>query len=403
MVFDYNTHIQRLLTDIGYRYEAIPTYDATYWSPFHTWMLYTLGPTSPCNVKQLTELEQVAGGIVEASISLCKRRHKACLAKLTALVVVIDDSIEDEAKLYLGEAQQNGLLGLYHESMKELSEIYGNDAVLRGCSRCPLDNLRRRVPNGKGYFDLRGRTTDLEAFALKFLRTSPDYLRLKSGIAEAYAAGIFKATKDQIFPLRRYIKVLPDVTFFINAMNDVLSFHKEELAGETYNLIHLRTRSLSASGERGSGHAGKWTHYDTFQLLCEELRQATRRIDGLLRLEECERRMRGDPGMDGIDELDIQLAKQWRKFRDGYVSWHVECRRYKLDFIKAVIKMWELESPASKAGIKSDYPKVHRDNHFVKVFVFNIRQTPNSPGGVRKLSKFDTLDGFLSFRGLETE
>jgi hypothetical protein len=120
-------------------------------------------------------------------------------------------------------------------------------------------------------------------------------------------------------------------------MNDVLSFHKEELAGETYNLIHLRTHSLSASGERGSGHAGKWTHYDTFQLLCEELKQATRRIDGLLRLEECERRMRGDLGMDGIDELDIQLAKQWRKFRDGYISWHVECRRYKLDFMKAVI------------------------------------------------------------------
>jgi hypothetical protein len=146
-VFDYNTHIQRLLTDIGYRYEAIPTYDATYWSPFHTWVLYTLGPTSPCNVKQLTELEHVAGGIVERVYPYANVDIKLVFAKLTALIVVIDDSIEDEAvyaaiaqfsqKLYLGEAQQNGLLGLYHESMKELSEIYGNDAVLRGVAVVP--------------------------------------------------------------------------------------------------------------------------------------------------------------------------------------------------------------------------------------------------------------------------
>ncbi|KAJ7816862.1 isoprenoid synthase domain-containing protein [Mycena olivaceomarginata] len=280
---------------------------------------------------------------------------KLVFAKLTALVTLIDDSIEDEAvyaaiaqfsqKRYLGEAQQNGMLGLYHKSMKELSEIYGNDAVLRGVAVVPwitfidgclmekdILTAERELANGHDLSRL-GRTTDLEALALKF----PEYLRLKNGVAEAYTAGIFKATKDQIFPLRRYIKVLPDVTFFINAMNDVLSFHKEELAGETYNLIHLRTRSLSASGERGSGNAGKWTHYDTFQLLCEELRQAIRRIDGSLRLGECERSMRGDPGMDGIDELDIQLAKQWRGFRDGYVSWHLECRRYKLDVMKAII------------------------------------------------------------------
>lgn len=42
---DFTTGIQRLLTDIGYRYESLPPHDTEYWGPFHAWMLYTLGPT----------------------------------------------------------------------------------------------------------------------------------------------------------------------------------------------------------------------------------------------------------------------------------------------------------------------------------------------------------------------
>jgi hypothetical protein len=104
-------------------------------------MLCTLGPTSTSNVTQLTELEYVVGGIVERVYPYASADIKLVFAKLTGLVTLIDDSIEDEAvyaaivqfsqKLYLGEAQQNRMLGLYHKSVKELSEIYGNDAVLR--------------------------------------------------------------------------------------------------------------------------------------------------------------------------------------------------------------------------------------------------------------------------------
>jgi hypothetical protein len=48
-----------------------------------------------------------------------------------------------------------------------------------------------------------------------------------------------------------------------DAMNDVLSFHNEKLAGETYNFIHLLTRPLSSSGAHGSGVNGQWMCYDT--------------------------------------------------------------------------------------------------------------------------------------------
>ncbi|KAJ7131825.1 isoprenoid synthase domain-containing protein [Mycena crocata] len=329
----YSSCIQRLLTDIGYRYEAFPPYDGTYWEPFHAWMLYTLGPACSWTIAQLTELEHAAGGIMERSFPYAATDLKLLFAKLTALAILLDDSIEDDAvyaeivqfshKLYSGEAQQNGLLALYHENLKELSVFYGNDSILRGLAIVPWITYLDACLVEKDIF-----TAECD---------SPHYLRSKSGIAEAYVAGIFKATRDQSCAVAKYIRAVPDLTFFIEVMNDLLSFHKEELAGETHNLIHLRTRALSSSGAARSGHEGEWTPYDTFSLLCDEVREATLRIDGLLRLEECERKVCGVTGLDDIDDFDVDVARQWRGWRDGYISWHFECRRYKLDFLKGVL------------------------------------------------------------------
>ncbi|KAJ6571451.1 terpenoid synthase [Mycena capillaripes] len=380
---DYSTAIQRLLKDIGYRYEPFPPYDTNFWGPFHTWVLYTLGPTSSWGSKQLAELEHASGGIIERAYPYSSNQLRLLYAKLTAIAILIDDSIEDDTihteilqfshKLYRGEDQQNGMLALYHENMKELSDMFGSDTVLRGLATVPWINYIdaclmekqiftaevrlncspsrtscSRLPFIEQFLEITGIyrfgwvCTEIVSIGTTCMVShshridSPHYLRSKSGIAEAYAAAIFKATKDQYLPLTKFIKVLPDLTFYIEVINDLLSFHKEEIDGETYNLIHLRTRSLALSGVRGNGSAGEWTSNDTFGLLCDEIREATRRIDGLLRLDECERKARGEAGVS-VDEVDVQIAKQWRGFRDGYISWHFECRRYKLEFMKRAV------------------------------------------------------------------
>lgn len=143
---------------------------------------------------------------------------------------------------------------------------------------------------------------------------------------------------------------IPDLTFFIvsaaiiiskyslftvvispqEVINDLLSFHKEQLAGETANLVYLRTQSLHA--EPGTGPSGEWTPGDTINLLCNEVRDATHRIDKLLKLDEYER---SPKDVDDVDvQLDMAIAKQWRGWRDGYIAWHLECVRYKLDFMR---------------------------------------------------------------------
>ncbi|KAJ7748359.1 terpenoid synthase [Mycena metata] len=362
---DYTDCIKRLLIDIGYRDEPFPAYDSNYWGLFHSWMLEELGPTSTWSLKQLSELEHAAGGIVERAYPCASLQLKLLYAKLTAIAILIDDSLEDEAvhaeilqfshRLYLGHGQENGMLALYHENMKELSDAFADDAVLRGLAIVPWINYIDACLLEKVLFTTQVRLDtcfnfELDSSAISHsardsppfadadaLAPNPHYLRSKSGVAEAYAAGIFKASKEQNIPLTRYIRVLPDLTFFIEVINDILSFYKEELAGETYNLIQLRTRSLSSSGARGSGVDEEWTAHDTLLLLCDEIRAATYRIDRMLRLEECEAKMRGETGNVDIDEVDLEIARQWRGWRDGYISWHFECRRYKLSPLKAMI------------------------------------------------------------------
>ncbi|KAF7343862.1 Terpenoid synthase [Mycena sanguinolenta] len=292
--------IHRLLSEIGFRHRPSPPCDADFWEPFHGWMLNLLGPMSSWGPEMLAELEHSSGDLIERIYPYASLELKLLFAKLSAMAILIDDCFEElhddlvqfSAKLYRGEAQTNGLLALYYTSMQELSDMYGKDSVLRGLAIVPWMNFLDGCLMEKQVLTAERQQSKCEnedGLALKF----PHYLRSKSGIAEAYAAGIFKITKDQYLPLTNYIRTLPEVAFYIEAFNDVLSFYKEEIAEETCNFIHLRTRSISFSGACGTN---QWTQYDTLRLLCSELTEATHRIDALLRLNECERKVRGRGG-----------------------------------------------------------------------------------------------------------
>ncbi|KAK7046474.1 terpenoid synthase [Favolaschia claudopus] len=357
---EFTQCVRRFLKDIGFCHEPFPPYDAQCWGPFHDWMLDVLGPGSSWNDKQLVELEHVGRGIIERSYPYASTEIKLLYAKLTAIVTLIDDSMEDEAmhqdivqfsdRVYQGETQQNPVLALYHEDLKTLSKLHKQDSVLRGLAVVPwIDHIDACLME-KQLLILECKRSEADgAELIKYSREDslasklrvPHYLRSKSAVSEAYAACIFKPDNQQNLPLTKYMKAIPDIVFFIEATNDILSFYKEELAGETYNLIHLRTRSIAASGSMcmsGSGPDGIWTPYDTLKLLCDELRDATHRIDGLLRLEECEKKLQGESGLNDIDDVDITIAMQWRGWRHGYISWHLECRRYKLDFLREIVE-----------------------------------------------------------------
>ncbi|OAX39480.1 terpenoid synthase [Rhizopogon vinicolor AM-OR11-026] len=71
----------------------------------------------------------------------------------------------------------------------------------------------------------------------------PEYSRLLSGIGSAFSLFIFPAT----IPYQEYIQCMPDLMYVVNGVNDVLSFYKEEAAGENANYVSLvaATRGLT--------------------------------------------------------------------------------------------------------------------------------------------------------------
>jgi len=61
----------------------------------------------------------------------------------------------------------------------------------------------------------------------------PTFSRVMSGASEAYGLFIFPSHLS----LPSHIQALPELMVFINNGNDILSFYKEEAAGETVNRV----------------------------------------------------------------------------------------------------------------------------------------------------------------------
>ncbi|KAJ7615549.1 isoprenoid synthase domain-containing protein [Roridomyces roridus] len=73
----------------------------------------------------------------------------------------------------------------------------------------------------------------------------PPYIRAKDGQPDAFAYMVF--TRDACPDVSVYLHAIPDISTFINLTNDVLSFYKEELAGDKHNLVHGRAQTSGAT------------------------------------------------------------------------------------------------------------------------------------------------------------
>lgn len=124
----------------------------------------------------------------------------------------------------------------------------------------------------------------------------PSYKRARNGLGEVFSAFIWD--KFSFPDVATYIQALPDAIVFLIHCNDVLSFYKEELAGDTKNFIHDRARVT-----------GKHAHIVALELL-EEVIASVHRVRDILQ---------------GEKERDA-----WERFLTGYVSFHLTTPRYKL-------------------------------------------------------------------------
>ncbi|KAG2151403.1 isoprenoid synthase domain-containing protein, partial [Suillus clintonianus] len=126
----------------------------------------------------------------------------------------------------------------------------------------------------------------------------PEYSRLLSGLADAYGLFIFPST----LPLREYVQCMPDVIIIINHTNDILSYYKEEIEGDTVNYLSLMAASRALTKE------------DALRELIEKTVQAYHNALELLR-----------PRTEAYDA--------YVSFFDGYIKFHTTLKRYKLEEI----------------------------------------------------------------------
>ncbi|KAG2365190.1 isoprenoid synthase domain-containing protein [Suillus spraguei] len=124
----------------------------------------------------------------------------------------------------------------------------------------------------------------------------PDYMRVLSGVQTAYSLFIFPST----LPPLEYIQCMSDIAIVINHTNDILSYYKEEIEGDTTNYLSRVAASYAL------------TKQDALHEIIEKTVQAHHNILNCLRphvdyLEEIQDG--GDHGRDGfLTDVTISYA-----------------------------------------------------------------------------------------------
>ncbi|PIL25584.1 terpene synthase [Ganoderma sinense ZZ0214-1] len=161
--------------------------------------------------------------------------HQCYIALYTACIVYIDDlgnrhleALANFSRRFVaGEKQPHPALDVLSDLLKESYDLWpdvGADAIVSGTLEavsamhveCTTGNMRI-APQATWW---------------------PNYFRNRTGICPPYAH--FNFMKGWRSAPDSYLQLLPYLEFYIVAANDVLSFYKEQLEGETKNYIHIR-------------------------------------------------------------------------------------------------------------------------------------------------------------------
>ncbi|KAJ7438342.1 terpenoid synthase [Mycena latifolia] len=133
----------------------------------------------------------------------------------------------------------------------------------------------------------------------------PTFSRVMSGASEAYALFIFP--RDVMLPA--FVQTLQQVMIFINNGNDILSFYKEDLDGESVNRVSF----LAAQSGRSKQ-----------AVLSDLVKEAVAAHNNVLTV------LAPYPGA-----LDA-----FKAFEAGYIGFHASAKRYRLDELKLDWTNW---------------------------------------------------------------
>ncbi|TFK83819.1 terpenoid synthase [Polyporus arcularius HHB13444] len=230
--------------------------------------------------------------------------HLHYVALYTAIILYIDDlggthldAIQQfVARFTRGDKQLSPALDTLVDLLRGAHQLWtqvGAEAIIAGT----LDAVTAM------YIECTTHEMEIKPDATWF----PYYLRTRSGICPPYIHFIFmkswRATSDS------YLQMMPYMERWVVGAN--LSFHKEQLAGETKNYIHMRAC------------AEQTTPNNVLRDLCDETLHSDRHILTLA-------------------GRDNELVELWQKYVQGTLEFHVNTRRYRLHELGLTTKGQEL-------------------------------------------------------------
>jgi hypothetical protein len=243
---------------------------------------------------QLEKTLHLAASFIELCYHECRPEEKKNIALYNWFLIYVDD-VASKNVAPVGAFEQRFLRGLpqLDPVLNALTEV-----LFALCDQ--YDTLAANVILSATFDFMNSSCMEPAMESVPLIRDAahfPWYLRDQTGIGKAFA--LFPFTKTRRIAITEYIQALPDMNYWISAVNDLLSFHKEELAGEQGNYIHNRAYVEGSTPIQVLSDIGR------------ELPDTRASIFAVLGKSR-------------------RAAKTWQIFERGYIGWHLIQERYKL-------------------------------------------------------------------------
>ncbi|KAA8643987.1 uncharacterized protein ATNIH1004_008183 [Aspergillus tanneri] len=350
IVEEMSNILHAFLKYIGHSHE-VPEKDSCLRESLWRWARTELTRATSCDIASLNTLLEEAVSSTEGYYPVASHEVRLMMAKATALAISLDSNfLSPEAKEKLPHSQNRFWQGLEPEDVwspvffnfvGECAGLFGaNNPLLgtlvsSGWSRwldgCLLEEQLWGIVQNIG--DKEGQALDTNFCPIEDF---PYYLRTLTGAPISYCVPAFKPSREVEVPYSVWFSYAPALTTVINLGNDLFSYPKEVFDGEKVNYVSLVTQIKRASGCRSRFAEGSlWTFRDTicdlFQRLlqsCEVLEQAFKVPRQCNEADEISRY--------GSTSSDLNLANYLcHEFIHGYLGWHVNSPRYRLDSLRA--------------------------------------------------------------------
>lgn len=355
------------LRAIGYQHIVRPK-DVAFRRDFRAWGYSNLANDTPDNAHLDILLDTTAFIIEHFYPSVC-HQAKICVGVVSCAFILVDDlvqkgeleQVQHFSQRYLrGLPQPEGVCAALADGIRDCDEFYGSRNPRGGSFSvmgwlagidgfCEEADMVHQLPSQFTTHGARDQRTNLSVEKL------PYYIRNRAGLADGYIAPIFKPSHDVEVPNNLWISGIPDLQRFILFINDIFSFSKETLAQENLNYFSLVTRAKRQVGRTShfDFNGGLWTMRDTLYETVGQLLSSTAVLDSLFisfseSLSEDFKAAQSQARVNGLKETDKTLkmdreklenarvaAKQWSEFRQGYIAYHINCPRYRLNSIRA--------------------------------------------------------------------